>query len=547
MQDEKRQSLLDALVVSVLALVVRLSLLFHFKVVETDGAYYGATARFFAGGHWSKALDPSWPPLYPFLVGLLHRAGFSLEAAGLTVSILAGALFVVPCYHIGRLVGGRGVGLAAAVIAALHPRLLYISQSYLAESVFILFSATSLALFLGAVGPVDRGVGAGCAGEAGSASRPPGDGPRWTLRLFMIGFTASLAFLARPEGFAYFVLMASIFTVLAVTGRRLPALGAAGARARGVVLLAAMLAGFLLPAFPYLYNVHGIEGRWTVGEKAGWSFYLTYAKEYKEEGIAIEASDFASITSPETPRKPGRYHVLEFLRRRPGLVALHTLGNIPRALFSKIPGLFYWPFFLLALFGAFAGARARGSRCLWILGLWILLSVVMISPLFLFRRYFSVTLAPLIALAAVGAEETRRAVPPRRFRAAALILAVALVAYTHVHLSASAPAVLYKRAGLWLEQNPAQAGKVVLTGRKPEAAFYAGGEYRPLRAATPAELQAFIEREGVTHVLVDDYVMTKSHPGLAVLLDPANAPPWLEKVFSASEGGHNLVLYRYKR
>jgi len=126
----------------------RVAMLAFYRMVETDSSYYGAAARFFAEGYWAKALDPSWPPLFPFFTSLPYRLGVPLEASGIAVSLVAGALVVFPVYYIARRIAGAGVGFTAAVIAAFHPRLIILSQSYLAESVYILFSISALAVFL---------------------------------------------------------------------------------------------------------------------------------------------------------------------------------------------------------------------------------------------------------------------------------------------------------------------------------------------------------------------------------------------------------------
>ena len=116
-------------------------------MIDTDSAYYGNIARLFAAGHWQKALDPYWPPLYPFFTSLLYRLGIRLEASSILVSLLASAGTVFLCFFLGKRLGGERAGLIAAGLAALHPLLISISQSFLTEPLFLFFSGAALALF----------------------------------------------------------------------------------------------------------------------------------------------------------------------------------------------------------------------------------------------------------------------------------------------------------------------------------------------------------------------------------------------------------------
>src|SRR5262245_43890684 len=90
----------------VTGVAIRLAGLVFRPMIDTDGAYYGAVARWFAAGHWSKALDPVWPPLYPFLTSLGVRLGLAPDTAGIACSMLAGAVCVVACQRLAAALGG---------------------------------------------------------------------------------------------------------------------------------------------------------------------------------------------------------------------------------------------------------------------------------------------------------------------------------------------------------------------------------------------------------------------------------------------------------
>ncbi|MFQ5511175.1 MAG: ArnT family glycosyltransferase [Candidatus Krumholzibacteriia bacterium] len=506
-----------------LAVLWRGLMLVHYKMIDTDAAYYGAIARFFAEGHWGRGLDPIWPPFYPFLSSVPLRMGVSPEASGIAVSLLASAGCVVCCYFLAKAIAGSEVGLVAAVVAVIHPRLVIVSQSLLTEAVYLFLAGTSLAFF--------------CHGFKSAWSGP---GKRAWAGIFIAGLVLSLAFLTRPEAIVFFGLLVGLTAARSLLELRRR--GRAAVRALLVPLL--LSAGFAAPALPYLYDVSGTEGRWIIGEKGALNFYLTYRNAYEEERIQVQPSDYAAITGAGEERKPGYYRVGEFIRQRPGLVLSRTLDNLPKALFNKIPSLMYWPLMLLAIAGIVYRRRVPRSKYELLFGAWIVLLALAISPLFLMRRFFAASLPVLIVWSAIGLEEFRYRLGRRVFNGSAAVAVVLICAYTSYSLARRPWPVLYKKAGLWLGRNA--AGPVVVTGRKPEVSFYARSEFRPLEVREIERLETFLQQEGITHLVVEDYIMPSTHPRLAYLIEPHEAPAWLEPVFSASKDGHRLVVYRYE-
>ncbi|MEE9269051.1 MAG: glycosyltransferase family 39 protein [Candidatus Krumholzibacteria bacterium] len=503
------------------AVLWRVLMLFHYKMIDTDAAYYGAVARFFAEGHWERGLDPVWPPFYPWMMSIPVRLGLSLEASGILVSLLASAGCVVCCYFLARVIAGPRVGIMAAVVAAVHPRLVIISQSLLTEALYLFLTGTALALFCQSFQVVCRDVNG-----------------RASIGIFLTGIVLACAFLTRPEAVIFFVLL------LAVTAGRAILQLARRQTLRMFLVPLLLVAGFLVPSMPYLYDVAKTEGRWIIGEKGALNFYLTYRDAYKAEGIQVQPSDYATITGASGERKPGNYHVGEFIRRRPGMVVRRTLGNLPSAILNKIPSLMYWPLMLLAISGIAYRRGVPRSMYETLFGVWILVIAVAISPLFLMRRFFAAALTPLIVWSAIGLEELRYRTSRRVFAWSAVVAVVGFCAYTNYSLGKRSWPVLYKEAGTWLKSNAANS--VVLTGRKPEVSFYAGSEFRPLEVQNIEELEEYLQSERITHLVAEDYIMPSTHPDLAYLIDPQEAPVWLRPVFSARKDGHSLVLYEYR-
>jgi 4-amino-4-deoxy-L-arabinose transferase-like glycosyltransferase len=517
-----------ALLIFILAVVWRVIQLLHYKMIGTDDAYYASIARFFAGGYWERALDPYWSPFYPFLVSIPFRLGVSLEASGIAVSLLASAGSVILCFFLAKLIAGTRVAIIAAVIAALHPRLVIISQTFMTEALYLFLACAALALFCSQL-------------NADILNRKKFS----VVIFFFIGFILSLAYLTRPEGILYFALLFAL-CIANLTPKKIPFIKFVSLKASGwnYSLPLIMLLGFVITSFPYLYNVARIEGRLLFGAKGSANFYGAYKDDYEQAGITVDKSDHDYIRGPKQARKPGNYHMLNFLRRRPGLIIKRTIQNIPRALLDKIPSLMYWPLTLLSLFGLIYRKNVPRSSYEKIFGIWILIPVVIYSPLFLLRRFFVITLPILIVWCAVGIEELRHMMSRKVFLIFTSICVVLLLIYTNFSISSKQSPILYKEAGLWLKK---QAGRnLIVSGRKPELSFYAEAEFCPLKAQTVDDLQNFLAEENVTHLIVEDYILPQSHPGLASLLDTENAPQWLHQVYSSAKEGHRLIIYEFR-
>ena len=286
-------------------------------------------------------------------------------------------------------------------------------------------------------------------------------------------------------------------------------------------------------------------GHWQKALDPYWPpLYPFFASLPYRLGIGLEASGYDSITGPAEPRRPGNYHLLQFLQKNPGTILKKSLRNLPRALLDKIPSLMYWPLTLLCLFGLAYRKEIRRSVYDLIFGLWILVPVVIYSPLFLYRRFFTPALIPMIVWCALGLEELRRRLPRKIFQAGAGLGAILLLFLTNFSISSQSWPTLYKKAGVWLKSHAERP--VVLSSRKPETSFYAEAEFRPLNAQKIEDLFDVLKKGNITHLVIDDYIIPSSHPQLADLLDARRAPPWLIPLFFETQDGHALILYKFQ-
>jgi len=102
------------------------------------------------GSVFSKAFHQTataeHPPLYPLALAAAIKLGITANTALRALGALFGTVTVVALGLLGRRVGGRAVGLAAAAIAAVHPLLIAADGALLSETLYgAILSLTLLA------------------------------------------------------------------------------------------------------------------------------------------------------------------------------------------------------------------------------------------------------------------------------------------------------------------------------------------------------------------------------------------------------------------
>src|SRR3989344_6043335 len=172
-----------------IALVIRLLMLTLHQAVEIDGAYYIAMGENFIHGNGLKDIEGNvntvFMPLYPILVGIISFLIKNGEMAARLISVIFGALLVLPVYGLAKRFYNEKIALLAALIIAVYPALAYISTIAYADSLYI-FLITSAMYF-------------------GYQSLQTGKARHYLAT----GACFSLAYLARPEGWVYIPLVAA--------------------------------------------------------------------------------------------------------------------------------------------------------------------------------------------------------------------------------------------------------------------------------------------------------------------------------------------------
>ncbi len=207
-------------------LIIRLYNLLSASSIELDGIAYVAIGQSYARGAWAEALQGVFPPVYPFLIGLLHRIIPDGELAGRLVSLVMGFFVIFFCFSFARRHFGEKIGLYTAVFISIHPHLIRISTQVLSESTAtLLFTASVFHFYEGLIKERDRTIG-------------------------IAGLLLTLTYLTRPEYLAFYV----PFAVILAVKRRFPA-----------VLW--LFLPFLVLGFSYVVALRIETGLWIVTRK----------------------------------------------------------------------------------------------------------------------------------------------------------------------------------------------------------------------------------------------------------------------------------------
>ena len=182
-----------------LAFALRLGWMLHnSRAMENEGAEYARIAQNLLQDQQYNGIlggpESIFPPLYPFLIAATSFVCRDTEIAGRAISLAFGSLLVLPVFFISTRLFGLRTGYLSATLVALHPLLIALSSSVYVESTYLTLLFSGLYFGIRVL-------------EFNRLRYP-----------FLCGLSLGLAYLARPEGLAY-ALLVGIFILLALALR----------------------------------------------------------------------------------------------------------------------------------------------------------------------------------------------------------------------------------------------------------------------------------------------------------------------------------------
>jgi len=499
-----RQETRDACALAALAFLIRAAFVWGAPraLDSADAIHYIETARQLASGAFS-GINPGIPPLYPLLAALLHPVLPDGETACMAVSFLASILLVPVVYGLARDLHGPSAARIAGLTAALWPWLVDYAGRVGPD-------ALACTLWMAAVWGLSRAIRRGGGGYIVSAA---------------LAFTA--LHLARAEGLLVFVASLVIAPCFLKPSNRdgWARFAAFAGTAIGIIVLCAVVAKFT-------------TGHTLFGERMARLFQDWSVTPFEVARMRDSAGDPAGVVS---------HHVL--------IPLAHT---IVATLFNVVPTMLGPVLMLFMGVGLLAPSKPRDARLegfvLAFAGVQWVLTLPVLSPE---PRYLMAPLAALSLWTARGAADVsanlrthergrRLAMLPVAAIAATLLLGLAMMAAADFLRPSPARPLEYKTAGHWMKQHLAPG---LIFTRKPQIGYYAD------MPSTGPDAQDTIEKAlerarnaGARYFVVDERYTAKMAPGLAPLLDPANAPPDLQHLISFAPFPQGRVaIYEIRR
>ncbi|HEX8161601.1 MAG TPA: glycosyltransferase family 39 protein [Pyrinomonadaceae bacterium] len=498
------------------------------SVVSPDGVVYAGLGRNLAAGNFAGALSPFYPPLYPLLVGLSSLLFRDVEFAGRFVSVVAGALLVVPVYALARDSYGARVARLAAVVVALHPLLVYYSSVLLTESTY------TLAFTCGVVAgwaALSRAAAVADAPSGGTFARGA-----WPAHL-VAGVVFGACYLTKPEAAGFVALLAAMRLVVSLAGAR-------RSLKRCALDCLALAAGFLLLALPYLLYLRGALGGWTISGKLREHLWQGDG----QAGTFVSASlvpNYLTALAQATKGLMSEYELFSLLFPLP-FVAISALGLF-RAAWTRERAR------RELYFGAFVAATLAGyavtlPNIRFLVPLVPLLVCWLARGVVEFEGWLAETRAHRRAAGggAAGKIFARGGEPAGAGFVGALVVAVLLASLV--------PAFVFllrgdkwgdyhgqKLAAVWIREHTPKPAPLIMANA-PVAPFYAGGGYVKLPESDYDSVVSCARTERADFVIANERGLR--HTPLQPLLDEEARHAGLRLVHTIRETpGHAIFVY----
>lgn len=524
-----------------LAFVLRLlAAIFFAGMVGSEGAEYATIARRMVVGNGYVGLVTEgpgliFPPLFPALIAAFSFLTNDFEWAGRLVSVIFGALLIVPSYLIAWRMFGQRAALIAGVLIALHPFLIRYSIAVSTETTYLTLILTAIYMSMrSASSPTLRNVG-------------------------LAGAFYGAAYLVRQEAFAY-LLVGIFFLVLDIVLCGPFSLDRRSALGR----LAVMPLIFCILAGPYVGWISAQTGQFRIEAKSP----LNLATERRvQSGMSLEEAAFA-IDTDLTPRGVWIQSNLASIEDYPlsgrdvfGITADKAEAVVKNTVamvisYFALGGPLLFGLAVLGLFSAPWGRRQTLDN----LHLVTALGLVVVGTFFIYysnERFYLPFVPILVIWAAAGilqlaswAEKTAEMWGAPRFRkiagASSALLAVALVlspslASSYARLEADRAERDFKHAMVDL----ASRRNVPLRVADSDAqlAYHANGTLVWLPFADESTALRYLAQKAATHVVVRQSQVT-FRPYLARWFE-TGVPGAYETVDMVSAAGERLKIFGF--
>ena len=490
-------------VCTISAFFVRLFLIPKENVIGWDGVYYSTLGEKIISGNIYGGISAYWSPLYSFLIGIFYPFFHDSESAGRFVSMIAGALLVIPVYYLIRDFYGRLPASIGTILVIIHPDLIRSSMWVMTESLFTLIFVTGMLTVWYAL--------------SGGKTR----------NFFLTGILFGTAYLIKPEVIGFL----GLIFVLLIGTKILTGKFSFRFAAKNYLLL---LLGFGVFFLPYVAFVYQKTGNLTISQKLLNNISsVDYGKGslelidgqstmkdrlfgdiYKVDRQPVE---IASVSNPSIVKSPPvQFHSEGVLSK--------TYYNLKKLLESYFLELFPFPFIfiLLIIIGFFyqPWTRTRTMKEIFLASFFVC-TIIGYAVTVIQVRYLFPILPILIAWIANAIVqfgdwasnsasdflETRRKINPIFAQACTFLIIAAVLVY-------SIPSQMLlenkenlpfeeKQAGLWIKNN-ADTPAPLIMAQGPIVAYYARGNHIYLPNESLSTVIDYAKRKNVNYLVFSE-------------------------------------------
>jgi 4-amino-4-deoxy-L-arabinose transferase-like glycosyltransferase len=484
--------------------------------------------------------ETMYAPLYSILIAGVSLVARNAEFAAHLVSLVFGTFLIVPVFFITLRVYGLRAAYLSATLVAIHPLLIARSASIYSEAVYPTFLMA--ALYWGT-----RSL------ELRSAKY-----------YFLCGAFFGLAYLTRPEAFAYPAFFAFALLVMALFTRR--------GTVTALVAPGLVLAGFLLVGFPYILFLHShtgqwrLEGKWNINYTAGMRMQSGLGVTQAHDEIDQNGQEVGPLLDPErfAAYTPYRHSLRDKLR----YMLLNAKLNRELAYATFLSGAFGQPFLLILItIGLFRHVWSP-QRLVYeiVLGIMVLsIFIVVMTAHHVEFRYADPFLSLTIPWVANGLQEfgvwarnMAETLIPDLMPSATFFGIASQVAIFIPMLTLSfadtrsltefrierADYLGIKQAGLWLRSQRPEAKRVAATNSVMP--FYSASTFVQYPYAEPAQTFRYFDSRNVNFIVLGGQG-SKAFPTMAEWLTHGIPDPRAQLVYDS--GGpieYRIEIYRWQ-
>lgn len=250
-----------------LALSLRAVRPFVVDRISTDGVLYVYMATDISEGNIDEAFSKNrrMPPLYLFMMVGLHKLGIHIESAGRLISIIAGALLIIPVYLISEMIFKSRLAALGAFLVAVNPDLVRGSARIMRDSLFLILLFSALYFIAKAL-----------------------KSEKWNLHFWsMAGIFVSLGVAVRTETIELIpiAIIWVIVELISLKRENKPILLISAKWALGFML---MISLYFITAIPFLVSLKETTSTWSIVDKRIPGYIKTFLKISKEDALKVE-------------------------------------------------------------------------------------------------------------------------------------------------------------------------------------------------------------------------------------------------------------------